>query len=265
MKTMARWLAVLTMLVAPALAAAAPEVHVRGLLDLGLASSNDARRINQLTFAESNFDPYRLRLFLDAKLATGLEVHVQSLFSEGTSTVRADGVYALWTPWENRDLSVEAGKIPWLIGTYSPRTYSDRNWLIGTPLIYQYRTGLVWNVAQTNADALVLEAGHAQLAPIAGNTYLPLIDERWWDTGAAVVGSIRPVEFAAGVTQGSPSWPSPGSDDQPGQTVLGRVGLVPVAGVRLGVSGADGTWMPSWFADIVPAGHSLRDYRETTL
>jgi hypothetical protein len=54
-------------------------------------------------------------------------------------------------------------------------------------------------------------------------------------------------------------------DETPGQTVLGRLGFVPAPGVRVGVSGADGTWMPSWFAYALPSGASLRDYRETTL
>lgn len=251
-------------LLAP-VAARAGEVKIHGLLDMGLVSTNDARLFNRLTFGDSNFDPYRLRLFLDAQLSPGLEVHVQSLFTEGLGQMRADGAYALWTPWPNRDLSLEAGKIPWPIGVYAPRTYSDKNWLIGTPLMYQYHTGLVWNVPQLNVDAVVAQAGHGQLAPDANKMYLPVVDDRWWDAGAVALGSFRPFEFSLGVVQGSPSWPSPGVDDTPGQTVLGRVGLVPVPGIRLGVSGADGTWMPEWYSILLPAGESLRDYRETTL
>ncbi|HUK63966.1 MAG TPA: hypothetical protein VLV15_11550, partial [Dongiaceae bacterium] len=171
-------------LLAPAAARAAADVKLRGLLDLGLVSDNDSQELNRLTFGDSNFDPYRLRLFLDAQLSPALEVHVQSLFTEGTELMRADGAYALWTPWPNRDLSLEAGKIPWPIGTYAPRTYSDKNWLIGTPLMYQYRTGLVWNVPQLNVDQVVAQAGHGQVAPESGKTYLPVIDERWWDVGA---------------------------------------------------------------------------------
>ena len=249
----------------PAVAQAAAEMKLRGLLDLGLVSTNESRRLNRLTFGDSNFDPYRLRLFLDAQLSPALEVHVQSLFTEGLEQMRTDGAYALWTPWPNRDVSLEAGKIPWPIGTYAPRTYSDKNWLIGTPLMYQYRTALVWNVAQLNTDEVVAQAGHGQLAPDADKAYLPIIDERWWDTGAVALGSVRPLEFSLGVVQGSPSWPAPGYDDTPGQTILGRVGLVPVPGVRLGISGADGTWMPGWYAFLLPASASLRDYRETTV
>jgi len=136
-----RWIALVAWLL-PAAAAAAPEVRVHGLLDLGLASSNDARLMNRQTFAESNFDPYRLRLFLDARLSPNFELHAQTILHEGMNVIRADGAYALWTPWLQRDLSLEAGKIPWPIGTYAPRRYSDQNALIGTPLIYQYLTAL---------------------------------------------------------------------------------------------------------------------------
>ena len=259
------WTVLVVALLVPGMARGAADVHVRGLLDLGLASSNDGRLVNRLTFGDSNFDPYRLRLFLDAQLAPGLEVHVQSLLHEGLGPVKADGAYALWTPWPNRDLSLEAGKIPWPIGTYAPRTYSDKNWLIGTPLMYQYRTGLAWTVAQLSRDEVASQAGQGQFLQSPTASYLPIIDERWWDTGAVALGSLRPLEFSVGVVQGSPSWPSPGYDDTPGQTVLGRIGLAPTPSIRIGVSGADGTWMPSWFSVLLPTGARLRDYRETTL
>lgn len=258
-----RWAALLAVvLVPPGIARAGGVYELRGLLDLGLVSSLEARQLNQVTFGESTFDPYRLRLFLDARLSPGLEVHVQSILGEGLGPFRADGAYALWSPWPGRDVSLEAGKIPCPVGVYAPRTYSDQNWLVGTPLLYQYRTGLEWDSITPDADALVAKAGRAQGK--AAVPFLPLVDERWWDTGAAILGSVVPFEFSAGVTQGSLSWPSPGADDTPGQTVLGRLGLVPVAGVRLGVSVAEGSWMPGFLAFALPAGHTPRDYREST-
>ena len=265
-----RWSACVGLAVALALsmvsfANAGTEVRMRGLLDLGLVSSNDGRLLNRLTFGDSNLDPYRLRMFLDAQLSPSLEVHVQSILHEGSGALRADGAYALWTPWPGRDLSLEAGKIPWPIGTYAARTYSDKNWLMGSPLMYQYRTGLKWNALAADRDELVADAGLGQIDSDGQHAYLPIVDKRWWDTGAVALGSLRPLEFSLGVVQGSPSWPSPGVDDTPGQTVLGRLGLVPAPGIRMGVSAADGTWMPSWLAYGLPAGASLRDYRETTL
>jgi len=244
-------------------AVAAPEATWRGLLELGLVSSEEARALNRLSLGDSDFDPYRVRLFVDARVAPTLEVHLQTVLHEGLSAIRADGAYALYTPWQGRDLSLEAGKIPWPIGAYGPRAYSDRNALIGTPLLYHYRTALPWAAVVPDADALVAEAGRGPF--VTDEPYLPLVDERWWDTGAAVLGAFAPLEFSLGTVMGSPSWPSPGPDNTPGHTVLGRLGLVPAPGVRLGVSGAHGTWMPGFLAFAMPPGRDARDYPERTL
>jgi hypothetical protein len=265
MKRMA-WRGLLALVLLPGVASAGAELKVRGLLDLGLISSVKGDSLNRLTFGDSNFDPYRLRLFLDAQLSPNFELHVQTIFHEGDKQViRADGAYALWTPWLDRDLSLEAGKIPWPIGTYAPRTYSDKNPLIGTPLMYQYRTSLSWEVPALSVDDQVSRAGTGQFLQDWDHHYLPVVDERWWDTGAIVIGSQRPVEYSLGVVQGSPGWPSPGPDNTAGATTLGRLGLVPTPGIRVGVSGADGTWMPAWYAIVLPPGKDLRDYHETTL
>jgi hypothetical protein len=263
LKTLALLAFLITTLAGVRAAAAQPQWKAHGLLDLGLVSSIEGRELNRLTIGDSNFDPYRVRLFLDARLSPALEIHLQTLLHEGAWSVRADGAYALWTPWEGRDLSLEAGKIPWPIGTYAPRAYSDRNWLVGTPLLYQYRTALPWARVPADADELVAAAGIAQFN--LDEPFLPVIDERWWDTGAAAIGSWAPWEFALGVVQGSPSWPTPGADNTPGSSLLGRLGVVPVAGVRAGVSAADGTWMPDWAKFALPAGRHVRDYHETTL
>ncbi len=255
--------ALLALLTLVPTAHAAAAYRFRGLLDLGLISSIEGRELNRLTFGDSDMDPYRLHLFLDARLSPSLELHVQTILHEGFGAIRADGAYALWTPWAGRDISLEAGKIPWPVGTFGPRTYSDRNALMSTPLMYQYRTSLVWDTIQPDVDAQVAQAGLGQID--VAKVYLPIVDDRWWDTGAAMVGSWAPFEWSAGVVQGSLSWPSPGEDNTTGQTVLGRIGIVPATGLRLGVSGADGTWMPAFWTFLLPPGTKLRDYREITL
>ena len=258
--------ALVVLALVPGHARAQAELKLRGLLDLGWASSVKGDTLNRLTFGDSNFDPYRLRLFLDARLSPALELHVQTILHEGIGQIRADGAYALWTPVAARDLSLEVGKIPWPIGTYAPRTYSDKNALIGEPLMYQYRTSLEWDKPALTVDEQVAKAGTGQFLNDTKNSpYLPLVDERWWDMGAVLIGSQRPLEFSLGVVQDSPGWQSPGPDNTPGATMLGRVGLVPAPGLRLGISGADGTWLSALFAIVLPAGKELRDYHETTL
>lgn len=247
----------------PALAHAA-ELRARGLLDLVLSSGSEAREQNRFTQGDSNFDPYRVHLFVDAKVSPSLDVYLETILHEGFMNITADGAYAQWTPWADRDAHLQAGKVPWPIGTWGPRTYSDKNPLVGAPLMYQHHTSLAWNAPVASADALLDAAGRgdAGLAYADGVTGMPVVDDRWWDVGAVVLGSQRPFEYALGVMQGSPGWPVTTTDNTPGQTTLGRIGIAPAAGVRLGASGAWGTWMPDWFEYALPTGRSLRDYHE---
>ncbi len=258
-------LALLGLLLVPA-ATRAAEVHGRGLFDLVASSGMEAFEMNRLTQGDSNFDRYRVRLFLDAKVSPTLDVYLQTILHEGGTPLVADGAYAQWTPWPGQDAHLQAGKLPWPIGAWAPRAYSDRNPLIGMPLMYQYHTSLAWNVPTSSVDQLVASAGTGQYGVDYGGESgagMPVVDDRWWDVGVAAIGSRRPFEYSLGVIQGSPGWPVTGADDTPGQTTLGRLGVVPFPGLRAGVSVAWGTWMPEWFSRQLPPGGSLRDYHES--
>lgn len=257
-------IALFVSLLAPA-AAHATELRAHGLLDLVLSSGDEARYTNLQTQGDSNFDPYRVHLFLDAKVSPTLDVYLETILHEGSFSVVADGAYAQWTPWADRDAHLEAGKVPWPIGTWAARTYSDHNPLVGMPLMYQYHTSLSWSVEPVSIDALVGAAGTGQTSLAYSSGFglgMPVVDDRWWDVGAVVLGSQRPFEYSLGVMQGSPGWPVTAADNTPGETVLGRFGFAPTAGVRVGTSASWGTWMPEWFSYGLPAGHSLRDYHE---
>ena len=217
------------------------------MLDLTLSSGTNARDLNAWTQGDSNFDPYRVHMFVDGAVTQTMSVYLETILHEGFAGLRADGAYAQWTPWPNRDLHVQAGKLPWAIGTWEPRGYSDKNPLIGAPLMYQYHTSLAWDVPTTSIDQLVASAGTGETGIVYGTqpaTGLTVVDDRYWDVGVVAVGSHRPFEFSLGTMQGSPGWPVTDPDDTPGQTTLGRLGLMPAPGVRVGVSGAWGTWVP---------------------
>jgi hypothetical protein len=244
-------------------AAGAADVRFGGLFDVA-ASAGTGRVLNRTSHGDSPFDPYRLRLSLDASVTTSLQVYAQMILHEGMQELRADEAYLMWTPWASRDAHLEAGKIPWPIGTFGPRTYSDRNPLIGAPLMYQYHTALPWNHVPTGVDELVSNAGQGQeLLPAGEWIGMPVVDDRWWDVGVAAVGAQRPLEYAFGVTRGSPGWPEPESvENVKGHSVMGRLGIVPVAGVRAGVSGSWGMWAPEWFVFQLPPGKQTTDYHE---
>ena len=180
------------------------------------------------------------------------------------SGLYVDGAYLTFTPDPGRDLHLLAGKIPWAIGTWAPRTYSNRNPLVGAPLMYQYHSTLSWYAIPGNADALIAEAGAGQFG--VGYAYggfgMPLIDDSYWDVGVTITGSQRPLEYALGMTAGTPGWGSTGEDENSGKTVLGRVGIAPLPGLRLGASAAYGPYLLDALNPFLPAGKKATDYRQ---
>ena len=243
----------------------ATEYHVHGLLDVVAAEHGRAYEHNILTRDDSGFDAYGLRIFADAQVNDRLQIYTQFVLRDATSPY-VDGAYLMFTPSPTRDLHLLAGKIPWAIGTYAPRTYSNKNPLIGTPLMYQYHTTLVWYEPPPSADALIAGAGSGQYGVNYGfysmGRGMALIDDSYWDVGATLTGSSRPFEYALGVTAGTPGWGSTSQEENDGKSMLGRVGLAPLPGVRFGVSGAYGPYLVSGLNYELPAGKTADDYHQ---
>lgn len=257
---------------AAALAAASPgagdadelDVKVRGQFDVVGAPENTAIHLNELNSGGSAFDPWRLRLFVEGKASPNVEVFSQFLVSDVTGFY-VWGAYATLTPNPERDLHLQVGKIPWPIGTYGPRTYSDKNPLVGAPLMYQYHTSFRAGQVAPDVDELLAHAGEGQF----GVTYVPggypfygspLVYDACWDFGAAIVGSARPFEFSLGVTNGTPGSARAGRDDNGDKSIMGRVGVLPTAGLRLGVSASVGSYVSNANEPALPAGTGAEQY-----
>lgn len=237
--------------------AQATEFHVHGLLDLVATGRGQAYDLNGLSRGDSPFDPYGLRLFADVRVNPRLEIYSQFVLRDATDPY-VDGAYLLFTPSPKHDLHVLAGKIPWAIGTYAPRTYSNHNPLIGAPLLYQYHSTLVWYQVKPSADAVLATSGSGQF----GGGGMALVDDSYWDVGVTLTGSERPLEYALGITAGSPGWGNTSKDENAGRCVLGRIGLAPLPGVRFGVSGAYGPYLVAELKPLMPAGKSVTDYHQ---
>jgi len=252
------------MLLAP-IPARASDIEIRGLLDLVASEHSEGEALNTLARGDSPFDPYGVRLFVNGHASDHLAVYSQFVLRDATNPY-VDGAYVLWSPWATRDAHVLAGKIPWAIGTYAPRTYSNKNPLIGAPLIYQYHTSLVWYALPTSADMLIHAAGSGQYgvnyfgAPMSRG--MAIVDDSYWDVGVTVTGSERPLEYALGVTSGTPGWATPAQDENSGKTVLGRLGLAPMPILRVGVSGAYGPYLVDQLQPMLPAGKNVNDYHQ---
>jgi hypothetical protein len=245
-------------------AAAAGGVEVSGLLDLVAAGQSEAAGLNLMYRGVSPFDGYQLHVFVNGTVNERLQVFTQLQFAEATMA-RAALAYAMVNPWEGKDLHAVVGLVPWLIGTYEPQSYSDKNPLIGAPMLYQYHTSLRSDQVPADADQLLGKAGqgYVGISYVSGARTLPglpVVFGDWWDFGIGYLGSLRPLEFSVGYVNGAPSSPSPDRDDNQGKTVLGRIGIAPAPGARFGVSSAYGPYLVDGVP--LPPGRDTEDYHQ---
>lgn len=241
-------------------------LDVHGLLDVTASSRGPGLEMNYFNAGATSFDAYRLRLFFEGAVTPRVQAYTQLVLDE-VNTHPVYGAYVMVTPWPGRDAHLLAGKIPWMIGTYGPRTYSDKKPLIGTPLIYQYHTTLRGDAIPPTADALVSQAGRGQYGVIYGSAAsrfrgMPVVYDFCWDAGVAVQGSAAPVEYALAVTNGTPSMMMPSQDWNEGKSVMGRLGLQPLPMLRAGVSGSYGPYLASALDPLLPAGRSANHYMQ---
>ena len=243
----------------------AAEVRFHGLLDVVTTERDPGYAQNQLTRGDNPFDPVGLRLFAESTVNPRVEVFAQTVIHDATG-LYLDGAYVMFTPDPKRDLHLLAGKLPWAVGTWGPRTYSNKNPLIGIPLIYSHHTSLSWGDIPPTADALLAAANTGQYGVGYYGTPLgpgmPIVDDSYWDVGVSLTGSQRPFEYALGINAGAPGWASITQDDNTGRTVLGRIGVAPMPGLRAGVSGAYGPYLGAWLNPALANGKTVNDYKQ---
>jgi hypothetical protein len=272
-RTIARTGAVLALVVSAGWASAgraeSPAVSVHGLLDLALTGHSEAAELNLLWKGDSRFDAYAARIFVDGSVTDRLEVLTQLLADEAVGA-RAFGAYAQYRLREGHDVHLIAGLIPWLIGTFDARSYSDQNPLVGVPMMYQTQTTLRWDQFPANADVLLAAAGsgYEGVSYAAGARSfpgMPVVYQHWWDFGVGLIGSERPFEFSVGLENGTPSFPDPVRDENASKSLAGRLGLAPTPALRFGVSGAYGGYAVDGQAMPLPAGRRPEDFHQTLL
>ena len=257
--------AVAATVASPALAEDGSRIRLRGLVDLAVHNDNHGAEIATFDGTDSPLQSQRLRLFVEGTASPTIDVFTQVII--GQETLLLDGAYALVTPWRERDLHLMAGKIPWPIGTWAPRTYSNKNPLVTTPLMYQHHTSLAWDQTPASPTVLLSSAGTGWEGPDYGDgaaaVGMPIVDDYGWDFGIVALGSVGRFEFSGGLTNSAPGWGSPGDDVNGGKAVMGRLGFVPTAGLRLGVSAAQGAYLAEWVSFSLPAGSNEADYLQT--
>lgn len=193
---------------AAALAQAPLETHL--LVDLATKNTS-AKDFSNLTFhGQSNFHPLRVRLFLEKKVSDRGEVFTQ-LLSDNANSPRIYGAY-IRIKSNSRWANLEAGLNRTPFGTWGPRTYSDKNPLMGVPLGYGYHTAFaIYGYAvQKSPTELLANRGQGSIPgpPYGFSAGLPLVYDACWNSGLLVFGGNGKFDYMLGVLAGSLSNPS---------------------------------------------------------
>ena len=167
--------------------------------------------------------------------------------SENGDRPRVYGLYARIRPWADRNVDLQAGRIPTVFGAFPRRAYASDNVLIGYPLAYQYLTSLRPDALPADADELLRMRGRGWLsnftvgntAPAAG---VPLVNVLQWDTGVQAHAATERLDVSAAVTIGTLANPLV-RDDNHGAQVSGRLAIRPRTGLVAGVSASRGPFL----------------------
>jgi hypothetical protein len=244
-------------------------VEVRGLVDIVAQGQDDDLYLNRTNMRDSNFDPLRARVFIDAARGD-TQLFLQVLFSgEAFDGTRLYGAYVMHRPWEARDVWVEAGLIPVHDGIWASHTYSNKNPLIAIPLAYYWKTSLPNHQMPVDMDQLLEMRGRGQFGTVYADTN-GVRGVRWsnntvlydncWNYGLYSLGTLGNFEFAAGVTYGTTGAPVQSLDVNENLGLHAKLGYAITPGLGAWVSVARGAYLSRDTSPYLPAGKTVNDY-----
>jgi hypothetical protein len=193
-------------------------------------------------------------LFFDAPLGENNGLFAQVLFDQYYFNLY--GAYARFGNLAGKYLNINVGLIPLTVGSFGERTYSDKNPLIGTPLLYNYHSKFSPSGPDTVHDVhdLIDEMDERY------STGLPVIFDAYWNAGAEFFGSVGKLDYSLGLLTGSVSRPTYEQfKDIPQVTTHLVYYFSP--GLVLGTSAFYGPYLAKdLFNDSIPTGKHYRDY-----
>lgn len=238
-----------------AFGSAAAQVQVSGLVDL-VAKNSGQDDITNVTFpGTSNLHSVRARLFFDAPLEGQDAGFVQLLWDDGD--LRLYAAYLRFVHPFGLPTSVNLGMIPNTVGSYGPRTYSNVNPLVGTPLLWNHHSSYIPGKASQplTVDELLTKRDERD------NHGLPLLYDNCWNSGVEFFGPLTTnLTYSVGLLAGSVSKPTvEQTKDMPEFTT--RLGAHLGPEVSLGLSGFVGPYLwEGLFGDSLPSGQEPGDY-----
>jgi len=229
--------------------AANAQVAVGGLVDL-VGRNEEADVTNRNFGGSSNLDELRTRFFIDASLEGNVQLFTQ-LVIWNYSNVFLYGAYLRFEEVGGTPANLHVGLIPSTVGNWGPRTYSDRNPLVGVPLVQNHHTSLLASEAQTSVADL-LAARDAR--PKNG---LPILYDNCWNTGVEVWGAWGAFDWSLAALAGSTTLPARSRGKALPQGT-GRLAWNGGPGLVVGASG----WVGPYLGDDAEAlgGLDTNDY-----
>ena len=225
------------------------DVAISGLADFVVRNGqNDVTNVNFRP--TSNLDMTRTRLFLDTNVDEGIQFFTQFVAS-GYNDFFIYSAYLRFEELGGSPLNLHAGLIPSTVGNWGPRTYSDRNPLVGIPLLWNHHTTLSAGESQTSVEAL-------RAARDTRNRHgLPILYDNCWNTGLELWGQAGPMDWSIAMLSGSTSLPKrERTKDVPQGTARVAWGRNP--SFVVGVSGWAGPYLPD--DSPVLAGRDTEDF-----
>ncbi len=178
------------------------ETKVSGYLDV-IAKNSDNSDITNITFKGfSNFHSIRTRLLFDSPVDDHVTVFAQVLIDNNTFSVY--GAYARISKIADKYLNANIGFIPTTVGAFVSREYSDKNPLIGQPLMYIHHSNYVPSrpdSIRTVDDILATRDNRSKYG-------IPVIYDACWNTGAELYGSAGKLDYSLGILAGAVGYPN---------------------------------------------------------
>ncbi len=174
-------------------------------------------------------------------------VFLTELRAESGNRIRPYAWYIRVNPFTSGVVSIQAGRIPPVFGTYGRRSYPQDNPLISDPLMYQYLTTMRADAVPASTDDLARVRGNGWRVqyPIGyaeGYSGLPIISSSRWDTGIQARIGTQTLEGAVAVTAGTLSNPLV-RDDNGGRQLAGHLAWRPWPTLTIGASAARGAFL----------------------
>ncbi len=230
------------------------EVNVSGLFDIVFTNSDEADITNRTFRGFSNFHTSRTRIYFDSYINENMSGFAQILF-DGYST-QLYGAYVKFTNLKGKSLNINLGLIPHPVGSFAPRTYSNKNPLIGKPLLYNMHTKinpLAGEAIRSNDDFLASNS----VQPAMG---MPIIYDACWNSGVDFYGYYKNLDYSFALVAGSMSKPIQQQEkNSPMATTHLTYNFSP--GMKLGVSAYYGQYLyEKLFKDTLSVDKKVSDY-----